>query len=259
MAQPSDISQHTDTPQLEVRQVGNDCPAKWLRAGWQDLKAAPVASLSYGLVFALLGAIMVWAVADTQYLVLALITGFLLMGPLLAIGLYDISERIEAGEQPTLWHAMTSWRHRLDNIMMVAIIPGIIMAAWIRFSALMVGLFFNEGMVTAGDTPVFDMFLSELALGFWFSYLFAGGLLAAFVFSISVVSIPVSLQRNVDCISAMQASFRAVMQNKARMVLWAMAILLLTAIGFLTFGLGLVVVIPLIGHATWHAYRDLIA
>lgn len=241
-----------------VRVVERGAPWKWLRHGWSDLRSAPAASLFYGIVLAAMGALLVSFVeqAATE---LALITGFLLVGPFLAMGLYDISRRLERGEKVALRVTLSAWRENLPAIGFYALILALLMAVWIRVSVVVVALFFEGGVPTL-HTLAHDISTAENGPFFLVAYLAAGAGFALLVFATSVVSLPMLLDRaKMDTLTAMIGSFNALRTNFASMVQWAAIIVLLVALGFATFTLGLIVLLPLIGHATWHAYRDVMA
>jgi uncharacterized membrane protein len=249
---PEEIS-----PFPAVRIIRADAPARWLKRGWGDLRAAPLASLFYGVVLALMGVVIGRFVGQAAY-ELAFVTGFLLVGPFLAMGLYDVSRRRERGEAVRLAPTLTAWRANLPAIGFYALILALLMAVWIRVSVVVVALFFEGGMPTV-QTLLRDISTSENGLFFLFAYAAAGAGFALLVFATSVVSLPMLLDREkMDTLTAMISSFNAVRLNFWPMVLWALLIVLLTVIGFATFYLGLIVALPVIGHATWHAYREVI-
>jgi uncharacterized membrane protein len=174
------------------------------------------------------------------------------------MGMYDISRRRERGEQVRLAATLTAWRTNLPAIGFYAVILALLMAVWIRVSVVVVALFFEGGMPNA-QTLLRDILTSESGLAFLFAYLAAGFGFALLVFSTSVVSLPMLLDRErMDTLTAMITSFNAVRLNFGPMLLWAGLIVVLTAVGFATLHLGLVVILPVIGHATWHAYRDVV-
>jgi uncharacterized membrane protein len=242
----------------EVRSAGSDAPLRWLRLGWRDMTRAPAASLFYGVVLALMGLALTTVIGRAAY-ALAVITGFLLVGPFLAMGLYDISRRLEQGEAVRLVATLTAWKANLPAIGLYAIILTLLMAVWIRVSVVVVALFFEGGVPTAA-TLLRDILGAEQGMAFLVAYGAAGAGFALLVFATSVVSLPMLLDRSrMDTISAMIVSFNALRLNFRPMLMWAGLIVLVTALGFATFYLGLIVAIPVVGHATWHAYRDVVA
>lgn len=241
----------------EVRTVDARAPWRWLRAGWDDLRAAPAASLFYGAVLALMGFLITRYYAGAVGL--ALTTGFLLVGPFLVFGLYDISRRRGRGETVTLASTLTAWKVNLPSIGFYALILTLSLAVWIRVSVVVVALFFPDG------TPTLREFLVDLGRApdawiFLVAYAAAGAGLALLVFATSVVSLPMLLDREkMDCVSAMIVSFNVLRKNFRTMLLWGAIIVVLTGLGFATLYLGLIVALPVVGHAAWHAYRDSVA
>jgi len=255
MAEPMDQTEEYRFPQ--VRQIVAAGVIGWLPKGWRDLRAAPTASLFYGVVLAAMGLVLGRFVGAAAY-ELALATGFLLVGPFLAMGLYDISRRRERGDRVALAPTLTAWKENVPAIGFYAVILALLMAVWIRVSVVVVALFFEGGMPTT-QTLVHDILNSENGLFFVAAYGAAGAGFALLVFATSVVSLPMLLDRpNMDTLTAMIVSFNAVRMNFGPMLLWGAIIVALTAIGFATYYVGLIVVLPVIGHATWHAYRAVV-
>jgi uncharacterized membrane protein len=234
----------------QVRAIGRDAPRRWLRKGLADLRAAPAASLFYGAVLALMGLVLTRYYAGAVGL--ALITGFLLVGPFLVIGLYDISRRRERGESPRLAPTLAAWRENAPAIGFYALILTLTLAVWIRVSVVVVALFFPDGIGSFTG-----LLRTPEGWAFLLAYGAAGGCLALLVFATSAVSLPMLLdRRSMDIVSAMIVSFNVLRLNFAPMMLWAATIVALTALGFATWYLGLIVALPLIGHGAWHAYRE---
>jgi uncharacterized membrane protein len=174
------------------------------------------------------------------------------------MGLYEVSRRLEQGAPVRLGATLTAWRANLPAIGMYAVILALLMAVWIRVSVVVVALFFEGGMPSA-RTLLSDILHTEQGIPFLLVYAAAGLGFAPLVFATSVVSLPMLLARShMDTITAMIVSFNAMRVNFAPMLLWAATIAALTALGFATLYLGLVVAVPVIGHATWHAYRDVV-
>ena len=241
----------------DIREVGPAAAFVWLRAGVDDLRGAPVPSLFYGAVIALMGAALV-ELAGHGAIQIGLLTGFLIVGPFLAIGLYDISRRRQRGERVALAPTLTAWRPNLGSIGFYAVILALLLAVWIRVSVVVVALFFTGG-VPRMETILADIMATQDGWFFAAAYLAAGAGFALLVFATSVVSLPMLMDReHSDAVSAMITSVNAVRKNFAPILLWGALIVLLTALGFASFFVGLVVVIPVIGHATWHAYRELV-
>ena len=243
----------------QVRKIDLDRPWAWLAAGWRDLREAPGVCLSYGLMFAAAGAlltVMIW-VYEVFYLVLPLTAGFMLMGPILAVGLYEVSRRLESGERTALGEALVAWRRNVSQIALMGVALMLFLLAWIRLATIIFAMFFSSNPPRP-ETALFieDVFLSIESLPFLIVGTTVGGLLAATVFAISAISIPLLLDRQVNVITAITTSLSVVQKNFWAMALWAWLIVIFIGVGLATAYVGLMVTVPLIGLATWHAYRD---
>lgn len=249
------LDRHFSLP--SIRSVEASRPFAWLKAGWADLRNNLSASLAYGLALSIIGYLILGYAADMPYLFTAAISGFFLVGPLAAAGLYEISRRHENGEKPSLAQSLAGLRDKAESLMFFGAFLAFVLLSWERLSAILFALFFR------GDFPDINnfaknLFLSGDHLQFVVAYLVAGGVLAATVFALSVVAIPMLLDRKVDVITAAMTSLRAVLQNLGAMLLWAALIVAFIAVGFATMMIGMVVLLPLLGHATWHAYKDIV-
>ena len=249
----------SEVPLPRIRAAGVDRPWAWLAAGWNDLWRTPGVSLFYGALIAALSfaltAGLVWA--NALYLLLPLAAGFMLVAPILAVGLYEISRRHETGEAVTIATAFTGFGRRGAQLAAMGVVLMIFLLAWMRLATLIFALFFNVEAPAWGDF-VSTVFFSTESIPFVIIGTGIGAIVAFFVFAISAVSIPMILDRDTNAIIAVLASLAAVRHNMKAMLVWAALIVLFTAAGLATGYLGLVVTLPLIGHATWHAYRDLI-
>ncbi len=229
-----------------IRPVETGAVWRWLAAGWKDLKAAPVAGLFYGAVLAVMGELLLRHASGA--IGIALMTGFLLVGPFLALGLYDVSRRLEAGERPRLVPTLSAWRANFPAVSFYAVALTLLLAAWIRISVVVVAVCFPEGQIDWQSPTVWT---------FAAIYTAVGSGLALFVFATTSLSLPLLLdRRDMDTISAAITSFNALRHNLRPMLGFGALIVALTAFGFATHGLGLVIAMPLIGHMTWHAYRE---
>lgn len=241
-----------------VREVAPGAPWRWLQRGVADLKAAPGPSVFYGGVFAIMGALLDNFI-QVAALELALVTGFLLVAPFLAVGLYDISRAIERGRPVVFKYTLVAWQANAPALGFYALILALLLAVWIRVSVVVVALFFaselpSEGSVFAqlASTPEGWVFMG--------AYAAAGVGFALLVFSTSVVSIPMLLDRyGMDTLSAMITSFNALRRNFWAMVQWGLLIVVLIGVGFFTWYLGLIITAPVVGMASWHAYREAVA
>lgn len=239
-----------------VRTVPLAAPFGWLARGWRDFVRAPGASLVHGIIVALGGLAIVAVTARFWYLLPGAVSGFLLVGPIVATGLYELSRRLERGERATLHEAAGAWRRGTRPLVWLGLILVLAGTLWVLVSAVLFALFVKAPIVGI-ESVVRHVILSEGSNLFpvWITL---GGIGAALVFAVTVVSAPLLLDRDVDMLSALLTSVRAVGENPLAMALWATLIMVATGVSLATFMLGFVVAIPVIGHATWHAYRDVV-
>ena len=249
----------TTTPP-KVRRIELDRPWSWLAAGWRDLRRAPQVSLAYGVLFAVVGYAITLGLwwANLVFLILPMMCGFLIVGPLLAVGLYEVSRRLETGEPVSLGAAVMAWQRNGGQIGLMGIVLLLLLFAWIRLAALLFMLFF--GLEPPSFPHLFaETFLSADALPFLIVGTAIGAVLAGLAFAISAISIPLLLDRPESSVfTAVATSVVAVKENPTTMAFWAVLIAGFVGAGLITLYLGLIVTLPLIGHATWHAYRDLV-
>ncbi|MBL8833161.1 MAG: DUF2189 domain-containing protein [Rhodospirillales bacterium] len=243
-----------------VRKAALDRPWVWLARGWADLQAAPKVSLAYGGAFVAASyAIALFLVAtESVYLLLPLAAGFLLLAPLLAVGLYEASRLIGIGRTPTLGDALSAFRANPEHMAYMGFVLMLVNLFWTRMAMLIFALFFGSPRGTLQDLIDMTLF-SPASLPFLVVGTLVGFVLAAAVFAISAVSIPMLLDRPETPVwVAIATSFVAVRENFKPMALWAALICAFTGFGMVPFFLGLAVTMPLIGHATWHCYKDLV-
>ena len=239
-----------------VRAVGLTRPLAWLRHGWRDLHASFGPSLLHGLIVAVGGLAVLTLTLRALPLMPGALSGFLLIGPILCTGLYELSRRIAAGDRPRLGHVIEAWRRGTRPLVALGMLLFVASTAWVLASALLFKLFVAVPL----DSPLRFLRYAVAGQGGWlfFLWLLAGGLGAALVFSLTVVSAPLLLDRSVSLRTALLASVRAVGDNPAPMALWAALIMLATAASMATLMVGFVFTVPVIGHASWHAYRDVL-
>lgn len=321
------------TTSYSIRKIKSSDSVRWLRNGIEDFKLSNTNSLSYGLLFVIAGAIALWYTRDNPVLVMALVTGFYLLGPSVAAGLYDISRRIEKGEQPSLIHAIGVFGQNFRHLLGLTLILGAIMLVWTGVASLLVSLFFGDvngvsGLITGDQAAPFlgvllmggivlallastislsflpllnnrkmgtitmlvilafimlawvrtmvlaiNGFLDNSAtiesgwnamtgnplfISFLMVFLLIGLVFAAIAFTISVIAVPMIIHRRVGVLTAISTSVLAVKMNPLPTFRWAATIAVLIAVGLGLFFVGLAVALPIIGHASWHAYRDII-
>ena len=247
-------------PRFKIRQVNMEQPWKWLAAGWSDLWRAPGVSLTYGALLSIVSFSVSAGLflLELEYLLLPMIAGFMLLGPMLAVGLYEISRRHAANQSVNLKSALFVKTRSPGQLAYIGVLLALMILAWIRIATLLFALFFGTleipPLEEATQLLLFSFEgLSMLAVG-----TFIGGVFAAVVFSVSVVSIPLLVFHEVDAVTAIIVSLRAVRDNFKAMIVWAWLVAMVTAFGLVTLFVGLIITFPLIGHATWYAYRDLV-
>ena len=244
------------------RALSARAPFRWLRRGWADMLAAPRQSLSYGAVVVLLSfAVAVVAIRFGGYWeLLTLVSGFIFIAPLLAVGTYAISEQLERGEKPSLRRCLFEERRAFASLMVFALMLMVVFLVWARAGSA-IHVFFP-----VGSEPGWREFLTFFGIGSA-----VGSIFAAIVFAAAAFSLPMLVDRKVDTVTAVVTSINAVLRNKGAMVVWAALIVLAVAPGFsllfvgrergaavAVFMVALGLTLPLIGHATWHAYRETI-
>lgn len=228
------------------RELARRAPFDWLKAGWKDFRAAPGLSLSWGGFCFFLSTVITWLgwKAGGWVLLLALLSGFVFVGPLLAFGMYSVSRALCLGHKPTLAQTLRAARRPLTNSLVFALVLLIVFLLWAR-AAAMVHIFFpSEGAVDLRHLTVFLLVGSAV-----------GSVFAAATFAASVFSLPFIANRDVDVVTAVVSSINAVLRNRLTMLLWGVLVALLTVVGFMTLMTGFIVIIPWLGYATWHGYR----
>lgn len=239
-----------------IRQIPPARPLRWLALGWQDFRRAAWPSGFHGLVVATGGVLVLALAIQFTALLPGAVSGFVLVGPILATGLYEISRRLAAGQTPRLDHVFGAWRKGTRPLIWLGVLLMIAGTLWVMVSLMLFGLFVSE--------PIDNLYAfvryavqqqDDLLFGLW---LLLGALGAALVFAATAVSVPLLLDRETDLRSAILTSVRAVGDNPGAMALWAFLIMLATVFSLATAMLGFIFAVPVIGHATWHAYRDLV-
>lgn len=233
-------------------------PLEWLQRGWTDLRRQPAASLFYGVAIAVAGAVILGVTASLPYLFTAAITGFLLVAPMLAAGLYELSRRYLAGEPAALGDSMLAWRRNPSCMIGFGMLSMLAGTVWQLISVVIVAMFYT-GPPLAPLDMIIQVLVNPQHYLMFFIYICAGGMLAAVVFALSVVSMPMLIDRRSDLLGALATSVNAVAENPLPLAFWALIVMLLTGLGFATALVGLVLVMPWLGHASFHAYKDLVA
>lgn len=245
---------------LRLRRVAFDRPWEWLAAGWRDMWQAPLVSLVYGVIATALGLSLTLGlgVFGWEAVVPVLAGGFLIVAPLLAVGLYEKSKLLQADRKPTLRETFLAARRTAWRFGLLAALLLFLYMVWLRIAFMLLALFLG----TRGLPPARE-FLPELlftthGLGLLVTGTAVGAVFAAVAFAATAIAIPLLMDREVDAFTAITKSFEAVFLNLRPMLLWAALIASFVAVGVATLGAGLIVAFPLLGHATWHAYQDLV-
>lgn len=226
-----------------------------LKAGVDDFRRAPLFGLAFSAVYVVTGIGLIWLGAGTFTWTLMLATGFPLIAPFAAVGLYETSRRLESGE-PLHWRAILArvWSERARQVPWIGVILLMIFLFWSFFAHMSFALFLGRtSFVSLTDPSALLDAPNGLALiGF---ELVVGAAVALLTFALSVVSIPLLMEREIDVVTAMLISVETVMRNKLVLLVWAMIIAALVFVALIPAFLGLFVVLPVLGHATWHLYR----
>lgn len=247
---------HTDAT-VEVRSVPLLRPFAWLGRGAADLLACAPANFAHSAVMVLLGWVLLLMLGRHPYFVAAAVTGFLLVAPVMTTGLCELSRLRERGSSTRFDASLDILRREGGSLFRYGLVLAIAAALWFLLSETLLAQVFHVPGPSIAET-YYSGFLDTANRAEVISYVGMGAVLALVVFALSVVTVPLIIDRDVSSRVAMRASLRAVARNPLAMLLWAALIVGLTAVGFATWLAGMIVVIPLLGHATWHAYRDLV-
>jgi uncharacterized membrane protein len=237
---------------IPLRTLGFGDPLQWLAAGWRDFMRCPLIGLFYGACFVGMGWALVSVFQRAPAYVLALSAGFLLVGPFLALGLYQASYRLERGEKPALMDSAMIWRNRLSTMGVFGVVLLVLEMLWARASLVVFALSFDgmpdfKGSILA----LFDPKNTDFII----AWVIVGGIFAGLIFAVSVISIPMMLHRSSDAITAGLTSMRLVLTQPAVLLWWGALLTTLVVLAMLPGFAGLLVVGPVLGHASWHAYR----
>lgn len=242
-----------------VRLISTEEPFHWLIAGWRDLRSAGWVSIAYGLIFVIAGLALTAGLyaAGYEYLIAPLIGGFLLVGPALTVGLYAISRDLEERRGPHFARALTAWRSNPVPLVGLGLGLVLFLIIWLRLAVVIFAMTFPYQGTSLKEIVEAALFTGQ---GYVFLTLgtVIGAVMASLAFAMSVFSLPMLLDRKVGLLEAVASSVVAVVLNMRAMALWAALIVLFTMAGLITGYLGLAVTLPLIGHASWHAYRSVI-
>ncbi|HXZ60522.1 MAG TPA: DUF2189 domain-containing protein [Steroidobacteraceae bacterium] len=243
---------------VEIRHVAVRQPLEWLRRGWDDVKQIGMPGLAHGALIAILGAVLLMLGSTHLYLTAAAVTGYLLVGPVMTTGLCELARRRAARERLGFDESLQALSRNPEALMQFAGVLALVALLWFAVSAVLLETALNAPMPSLA-VALWGGAAGSLSMEQVLGYLGCGAVLAAFVFSVSVVAVPLMIDRHASAADAIRVSVRATFANLPAMFVWSALIVGVTAIGFLTLLVGMVLVAPLLGFATWHAYRDLIA
>jgi uncharacterized membrane protein len=250
------LEEHFTLPAV-ARQVPAFRPFVWVGRAVDDLRRNLRSSLAHGAVITAILAFVLFLAADYPYFFTAAVSGFLLVAPLLTLGIYEISRLNDAGETASFARSLAGWRRNAASVGMFGVVLCVIAIAWERLSAILFALLYG------GNAPELGPFIAGVFLTGDYprvlaGFIVLGGILAALVFVLAAVSLPMMMDRGTDVATAMMTSVKVVLTNPLPLVVWAATIVVLVAFGFAFALVGLVIIMPLLGHATWHAYKELV-
>jgi uncharacterized membrane protein len=251
------VSGEDQTLHLEVMHVPVYRPLVWLFRGWRDMRRHWGASLGYGALIVAMGWTLLVFCGTHPYFIAAAISGFLLVGPLMSAGFCEMSRRYSLGLSANFDESLDGFGRNPTALFEFGVILAICAIIWFGISALMLGTVFHIAAPDIAET-VYRGFIESTNRMQVLAYIAIGGVLAAAVFSVSVVAIPLMIDRHATAGQAMRASVKAVFSNIPAMILWSALILVLTVLGYAPLLCGLLIIAPLLGHATWHAYKEMI-
>lgn len=243
------------TSERNEPEIGLDAPLQWLKLGWADLLRNPGPGLLHGVLLTCFGWLLLWAASDRFWMLAGAFSGFMIVAPILTTGLYQISKQCSTGHCVGMSEVLRLWQSLDGRLIVFGLLLGFAATGWVMTSASMITALspvpvrnpmdFLKHVVLAEDNWLFEV------------WLFVGGILAAPMFASSVVAIPMLVDTQASVRTAVLASWNAVGSYPLVLGLWALIIMSLVGLGMLTGLLGLIVVVPLLGHASWHAYCDL--
>ena len=231
-------------------------PLRWLAAGWRDFVRAPGIGLFYGGCFMVMGWALLKMYEWAPAYVMALSAGFLLMGPFLALGLYRVSQRLENGEKPDFGDSLLAWDQRTGTLAIFGFVLLVLEMLWGRATLVIFAVSF-DGMPDLKGSLL--ALLDPENLGFIVAWVVVGAVFAGLIYAVSVISIPMILHRQTDAITAGLTSLRLVLTQTGVMLWWGLLITGIVVLAMLPWFAGLLLAGPVIGHASWHAYRAAVA
>lgn len=229
----------------------------WLAAGWRDFWTHPASSIAYGIGVFVLSVAFVWTLVQfgRDYILFPALAGFLIVAPFLAIGLYEKSRAIEEGREIGLVSMLRVRPSAGAQVFFTGLLLCMLMLLWARAAVLLWALFFGVTAFPGIDHVAAVLFGTAYGWAMLIVGTAIGGLFAAFAFAVSVFSVPMLLDQRVDALTSMSTSMKLVWNNFRPMIAWGAMVILLFGVCVVTGLIGMIVIFPLLGHATWHAYR----
>jgi uncharacterized membrane protein len=230
---------------------------RWLSAGWHDLLVEPAASLTYGFIIFLMSAGIVGGLFafGWDYILFPAFAGFMVVGPIVAIGLYEKSRQIASGEAVSLGGMIFVRPASGGQILFTGVLLCLLMLLWMRAAVIIYALFFGLRPFPGLEHIAPMLFTTPIGAAMVIVGSAVGAVFAAFSFAISVLAIPMLLEERVDALTAMGMSMALVWSNRPVMLTWGAIVLVLFLLSLATGMLGLIIAFPVLGHGTWHAYR----
>jgi uncharacterized membrane protein len=241
----------------QVRPVSPLRPLVWLSRGIRDFNRCWRQDVAHGALMVGLGWVLLFLLGAHPYFLAAALSGFLLGAPVMTTGLVELSRRLEAGEATTFNDSLTPLERNGPALVRYGAVLAAFAAGWFVVSGVFLNAVLNVPPPDLLET-FYRGFLDTATRAQLVSYIAVGAVLALLVFVLSVVTIPAITDAHASAEQAMALSIDAVRTSPVAMMVWAALLVGLTVLGFATLLFGMAVVIPLLGHATWHAYRDLV-
>lgn len=243
-------------PNEKARNLPRKTAFEWLGAGWRDFRRNPVPSVVYGFFVFAVSVFVIWGIFrfEVGYFFFPALSGFMLLGPLIAAGLYEKSRRLETGEKTTLRQMLFVRMESSYQAVFLGLLLLLLYLLWQRASVLLYALHMGVRPFPGFDEILSQILTSWMGLSLIVTGGFVGGLFAAFGFAVSVFAVPMMLEEKTDAMTAMGISLALVWNNLAVMLTWGVIVIAVTVLSLVTV-VGLIVGFPLLGHATWHAYR----
>ncbi|MDX1823460.1 MAG: DUF2189 domain-containing protein [Thiohalomonadales bacterium] len=238
-----------------IRKVPPVAVLRWIRLGWNDLRRTGWPSLLHGLLLTIASLVIVEITLLFWPLLPGAVSGFLFVGPILSTGLFALSKQLELGKRPRTKDAVDAWQRGGRYLLYLGLLLVLAATLWVGITKL-IFYFFVEAEI---ERPIdFLRYVVLQGNDTFFEWTLLAGLVIALMFSLTVVSVQLLVDRDVTTKQALITSLRTVGENPITMFAWALFLLLATTLSIATFMLGFLLLYPLMGHASWHAYRELV-